>query len=256
MFFKLPLKKRTVASLRLFHAFAWEQIQPGHSVLDYGCNDGKTLASLRHDGKALRVGVDLCGDAVEAGRQKFPKLRLDCITKGQRLSFADGTFDYVLILDVIEHIFDQALILRELRRVMKPDGRLVISVPRRHLFSCLDLGNWKFYFPRTRRWWHVRHIGQAEYERRFGNANPFGLIGDIEKEKGIHEHFSRKSLTALLSKTGFQPLAFDGTGLFQRVYAITQRLLPTPRFWLAVFRLDARLFARTNLFCTAGPMNR
>ena len=48
---------------------------------------------------------------------------------GSELPFPDDTFDLVALLDTIEHIPDELAVLNEVRRVLKPDGRLIITVP-------------------------------------------------------------------------------------------------------------------------------
>lgn len=233
--------------------FAWEHVAAGHAVLDFGCHDGKTLAALRHDGVAPRLGVDLSADAIRQGRSLHPNLRLEAIGRGEPVPAPDASFDRVLLLDVIEHVADQRAILRELRRVLKADGRLVVTVPGRHLWSFLDFGNWKFRFPRAHRWWYVRRHGRDEYEYRYGDANPFGLCGDVERAKGIHEHFSRPSLTRLLRSAGFEPEIFDGTGYFHRPYAALSKLLPISPLWRTLTAWDLRWFSRAHLFCVAQP---
>jgi SAM-dependent methyltransferase len=51
------------------------------------------------------------------------------VPPGARLPFADGAFDLVTALDVIEHIDDDVAALGELRRVLRPGGRLLVAVP-------------------------------------------------------------------------------------------------------------------------------
>ncbi len=232
-------------------AWAWEHVGDDNAVLDYGCHDGKVLTSLRCDDGAIRVGVDLSGDAIGKGQKAFPDLDLRQIYPGQPLPFENDTFDRILLLDVLEHIADQQSVLFELCRVLKVDGLLVVTVPGKHLFSFLDFGNWKFYFPGIHRWYIVRRYGVEAYEQRYGHANPYGLVGDIERAISILEHFSRQSLGKVLAEAGFKVIAFDGTGYFQRFYMLCNKLLPIRRFWWKLIQIDHRLFHRANLFCTA-----
>lgn len=236
------------------YAWAWENVLPGDSVLDYGCNDGKVLARLRSESSSHRMGVDLSADAIAAGRKLYPNLTLETFSNAKQLSVPDGTFDKILLLDVIEHIAGQNAVLSELRRVIKPTGQLILTVPGKHLFSFLDFGNWKFYFPRLHRWAYTRKHGADAYEYRYGESNPFGLVGDIEREKGIHEHFTRKALAALLRNSGFEIVAFDGCGYFQRLISILNRTLPFHSFWKALHRWDQARFSTVNLFVLCNPI--
>ena len=58
--------------------------------------------------------------------QKYSDLRVDVTDMHQ---FEDGTFDYFIINHVMEHVPDEAAAMREIRRVLKPDGVLIISFP-------------------------------------------------------------------------------------------------------------------------------
>jgi ubiquinone/menaquinone biosynthesis C-methylase UbiE len=236
------------------YGFAWEQVSPEDSVLDYGCHDGKTLQKLRRKDETIRrVGADLSADAIEKGRKLYPSLELCAIRKGEALPFPENHFDVVLLMDVIEHIFDQKGVLDELFRVLAPGGRIVVTVPGKHFFSWLDLGNYKFYFPRLHRRAVIFRHDREYYEYRYGEKNPFGLFGDVEKEKGIHEHFSRKSLSRLLDGSHFDAVKWDGAGWSQRVWSVLS--LPLPAMlkgpFQAIMRLDMKLFNRANMFCVA-----
>lgn len=232
------------------YGFAWEFINGTDSVLDFGCHDGNFLNSLQRDSnKITRIGVDVYAPAIESGNKLFPELQLLHTGKGQPLSFEDESFDKIIFLDVLEHIKDQKAILTELYRVLKDNGQMVVTVPGKHLFSFLDVGNYKFYFPRTHRLFYIARHGRDAHELQYTEKNPYGLIGDIEREKGIHEHFSRKKLRNLLNSCGFEVIRFDGTGFFQRLLNIFYIMLPFLRFLLRpVQRLDTRIFNRTNLF--------
>ncbi len=235
--------------------FAWEKIPPGSSGhLDIGCNDGRFLDALAAKGVAGLTGVDADRGAIERGREKFPDLDLRHLSGGEDLPFADGSFASVSLLDVLEHVDQQERLLTEIARVLHPGGRLVVTVPGQHLFSVLDMGNFKFRFPRLHRWWYVRGHGREAYQQRYG-ANPDGLIGDISAAKAWHEHFSRPKLAELLGRTGFEVETFDGAGLFVRPLM----MLTWPLWQMHIGRnqrvrllqADGRRFDRTNLFCLA-----
>lgn len=95
-------------------------------VLDFGCGTGSFLEHLERFGTVS--GVDGDPDAVgfchERGRTE---VRL--VEAGESLPFDDASFDLITTLDVIEHIEDELTALRELRRVLRPGGLLLVSVP-------------------------------------------------------------------------------------------------------------------------------
>jgi SAM-dependent methyltransferase len=98
---------------------------PSPRVLDAGCGTGRNLVELGRLGAA--EGVDSSEDAVTFCRRRG----LDGVRQAElaELPYEDGRFDVVVATDVIEHIEDDARALAELRRVARPGGRLVVTVP-------------------------------------------------------------------------------------------------------------------------------
>ena len=98
--------------------------QPGEKVLDLGAGTGVSTAELARSG-AFVVGVDISLGMLAVGRRARPDVRLvagDALC----LPFADGTFDAVTASFVIRNVANTPAALRELARVTKPGGRLVI----------------------------------------------------------------------------------------------------------------------------------
>ncbi|MDX6689808.1 MAG: hypothetical protein QOG15_1265 [Solirubrobacteraceae bacterium] len=94
-------------------------------LLDAGCGSGRTLDELADYGQAW--GVDVSPAAVEAARRRgHANVQQGSI---EQLPFADGAFDVVTCLDVIEHTPDDRVSLAELRRVTRPGGYLLVTVP-------------------------------------------------------------------------------------------------------------------------------
>jgi SAM-dependent methyltransferase len=93
-------------------------------ILDVGCGTGANLEMLANFGEA--EGVDVSDDALEFCRAKGLKTH-----KGlaEKLPFADESFDLVTALDVVEHLDDDVVGLKEMNRVLKKDGKTLIFVP-------------------------------------------------------------------------------------------------------------------------------
>jgi SAM-dependent methyltransferase len=95
-------------------------------VLDLGCGTGSTVANLARRGNTA-IGMDMRPEgllAVRASGSGASLVRGDA----EALPFASRSVDAVILLDVLEHVDDEAL-LPELREILRPGGRLVMTVP-------------------------------------------------------------------------------------------------------------------------------
>lgn len=94
-------------------------------ILDVGCGTGANLLLLSQYGDA--EGVDVSEDALAFCRERgLEKVKLG---SGEALPYDDGTFDLVTALDVVEHMDDDLAGLSEMRRVLRPGGRVLLFVP-------------------------------------------------------------------------------------------------------------------------------
>ena len=98
---------------------------PGHRVLDLGCRDG-ALSRAYADGNNL-VGVDADREALEEAQ----KLGIEThwADLDAPLPFSDESFDVVVAGELLEHLRDPARLVGEARRVLRPGGTFVASVP-------------------------------------------------------------------------------------------------------------------------------
>jgi SAM-dependent methyltransferase len=100
----------------------------GRRILDAGCGAGPLLAALR-DGGAIVAGFDKSAAMVELARRRLgDDADLLVAELGRPLPFPDGTFDDVTASLVLHYLQDWGPALAELRRVLKPGGRLIVSV--------------------------------------------------------------------------------------------------------------------------------
>lgn len=113
---------------RLFgHLIADLGLPADANILDIGTGTGTNLRMLGDLGFTHYQGLDQSEAAVRWCAEKG----YGRVTTGDvcRLPFADGAFDLVLATDIIEHVDDDVAALREIRRVLKPAGRALITVP-------------------------------------------------------------------------------------------------------------------------------
>lgn len=107
-------------------------------VLDVGCGEGRHIihACLEHD--IIGIGVDLSAQDLKTASERFAPFNTHNLqsqfflqqTDAARLPFADNSFDKIICSEVLEHIENYVDVLLEIKRVLKPEGVLAISVPR------------------------------------------------------------------------------------------------------------------------------
>jgi SAM-dependent methyltransferase len=118
----------TPPDFQLRRAFLLAGLRPGDRALDLGCGEGAFTAELAAAGAAA-IGVEVAPAAVTRARRRHPELDFRLAPVDGQLPFPDGRFDLVWSSEVIEHVADTARWLSELRRVLAPGGRVLITTP-------------------------------------------------------------------------------------------------------------------------------
>jgi SAM-dependent methyltransferase len=141
-------------------------VTPGRA-LDIGCGRGLLLARLRDMGWEVQ-GTELSETSARYGREV---LNLDIETKNLGdANFPDASFDLVIIWHVLEHLYAPQETLREIHRILKPDGAFLVAVP--------NFSSWEARFGK-RHWFHLNVPGHLT-------------------------HFSKQTLERDLKEAGFE----------------------------------------------------
>ena len=111
------------------------RVPAGSRVLDVGCAGGY-LARVLRDQHGCRVdGVDLDPDAAERARVVCETVSVGSLDDRSFVESLTGVYDRILCGDILEHLRDPAHVLRHLGGLLKPDGRILVSIP--------NVANWR-----------------------------------------------------------------------------------------------------------------
>lgn len=154
---------------------------PIHRFLVVGCGEGVEAAILQRELKCNVTGVDIV-ENFDPRAARFVELRKCDATQ---LDYEDGSFDFVFSYHALEHIPNYRTALKEMARVLKPDGGYCVGTPNR-LRLVGYLGSKDATFAQKFAW------NCAEWRAR--------LQGRFRNEYGAHAGFSAEELSSELGR--------------------------------------------------------
>lgn len=98
------------------------------AVLDLGCGDGLYLSTLTADGATVH-GADRSRVALARAAAAAPNTTLYEVGADERLPLLDNCVDRVWCCDTLEHVVDTQTVLSEARRVLRPNGSILVVTP-------------------------------------------------------------------------------------------------------------------------------
>lgn len=108
----------------------------GRDVLDYGCGSGYGANFLRRRGAPRSiVGLDVSADAILYCRSVYEGGDQFRVLESGAVPLEDSSVDVALLFQTIEHVPDDAELLRELARALRPRGKLLITTPNAALYG-------------------------------------------------------------------------------------------------------------------------
>jgi ubiquinone/menaquinone biosynthesis C-methylase UbiE len=114
-------------------------------ILDIASGEGYGSNLMAKKAKSV-VGVDLSAEAVSAAKTKYQRPNLNFkIGDATQLDFENGSFDVVVSFETIEHHDQHEKMLSEIKRILKPDGILIISTPDKLRYTDIPKYNNPFH---------------------------------------------------------------------------------------------------------------
>jgi SAM-dependent methyltransferase len=144
-------------------------LPPNSPVLEVGCGDAsftKELAKYSPDVTA----IDISSAQIAENNRRFAGIKFLQHDVAEQFPFANATFEVIWCSEVLEHLFDPAFALREMHRIMRPGGRLLVTVPYHGRFKnvLIALFKWDEHFVPSNP--HIRFYTKRTLGRLAANA--------------------------------------------------------------------------------------
>ncbi len=155
-------------------------------LLEVGCGEGRGIDSVL-PAITSYTAIDKIAPVIDKLRQKYPYSRFLSGNIPPLSAFADHSFDSVVSFQVIEHIQDDRLFLKEIHRVLKPGGIAILTTPNRP-------------YSLSRNPWHIREYTAQELTNLaktfFGHVTMHGIAGNAK----VMEYYAlnKKSVDKLM----------------------------------------------------------
>jgi len=149
------------------------QARPKEKVLEIGCGAGNVLEKIV--GTDL-FGIDLSFSLLQKAAKKTAGRAALVLSYGERLCFKNGIFHKLYCTEVLEHVLDPELVIRDAERVLAVSGRAIFSVPNEQVINNVKtiltrLGLFKFIFRKPRGAYQVPQKMEDEWHIHTFNLN-------------------------------------------------------------------------------------
>jgi len=154
-------------------------------VIEVGCGDASFTTDLAKKFNNV-TAIDISAGQIAENTKNFPGIKFLQHDLSEPIPFAEGTFEVAWCSEVLEHLFDPELALREMHRILQPGGRLLVTVPYHGTFKNLLIALFK---------WDV-HFAPSNPHIRF---------------------YTNNTLSRIAAKAGFQDIRIETCGMGQPV---------------------------------------
>lgn len=149
------------------------------SVVDIGCGDGGLFSLIKKNAKY--TGIDISPTQLKAFKSSLKSTNSSPIlieADASNLSLKDNSFDVAIVCDVLEHVIDPLVVMREIKRVVKKGGYVIIGIPNENLLELVRLIALRFPLRSPD---HIYAIYASDIKKHFPNilkrvGVPFNLF--------------------------------------------------------------------------------
>ncbi|MBU0477560.1 class I SAM-dependent methyltransferase [bacterium] len=131
------------------------------NVLDIGCGDGTFTSYLSKFSKVKKItGVDISQNAISQAKRKYPEIEFKVVSQAT-LPFSKESFDFITMVEVVEHIMDTEQIFKEANKILKPGGCILITTTDFNLAKKIIVAAFfwgKYFYPTNP---HIRFFTKA-----------------------------------------------------------------------------------------------
>jgi ubiquinone/menaquinone biosynthesis C-methylase UbiE len=165
---------------RLYKAYVVAKDHIHGNVLEVGCGEGRGVATLLEKASAF-TAVDKIKPVIDSLQERFPSGRFIAMNIPPLSGLPDNTYDFVVSFQVIEHIEDDGLFLKEIHRVLKPGGRALITTPNRSMSLTRNPWHTREYLPGELSKLAAQIFKKVEMKGITGNARVMGYYEENKK---------------------------------------------------------------------------
>jgi|Deesub1362B_J571_1020462.scaffolds.fasta_scaffold00505_9 ubiquinone/menaquinone biosynthesis C-methylase UbiE len=160
--------------------FEWLELSPGDNYLDIGVGgSGYTVIEASRK-NVFSVGIDISFEGIKKAKYfaenelKNSKLCNFAVANAEYLPFKSKTFSKVSAISVLEHIPNDELVIKEIARIIKPNGKVFISVP--NMYKRINPIFWMPYYIHDKKVGHLRHYKAEDLIEKFSKQG-FNIEG-------------------------------------------------------------------------------
>lgn len=202
-------------------------------ILEIGCSGGLLLSQLHDTGYHNTFGIDTSEEAVRLSRKRG--LENIKVADGRQTGFEENLFDIIVVSDVLEHIREDLKALEEWRRILKPNGLLIVFVPA-HMFL------WSGHDTLNH---HVKRYGKREF------LNLVRQSGFVLKKSGYWNFLLFFPILLLRFLQDIIPVKFRESQLYKMNWISNVVFFNIVRIENYAIAHGLRFPAGVSLFCSA-----